>query len=83
MPLGIDPALAQSLRDIDPEHLSVSHWSAVSGLGVLKIQYEWHGDLSVTQQQSHHTVWGLQDSKYIVISLWLSLIIIIIIKALY
>lgn len=25
MPLGIDPALAQSLKDIDPEHLSVSH----------------------------------------------------------
>lgn len=25
MPLGIDPALAQSLKDIDPEHLNVSH----------------------------------------------------------
>lgn len=25
MPLGIDPALVQSLKDIDPEHLSVSH----------------------------------------------------------
>lgn len=34
--MGIDPALVQSLKNIDPEHFSVCHSSAVSGLTVLK-----------------------------------------------
>lgn len=53
MPLGIDPALARPLRDIDPDHLSVSHGSVVSGLGVLEMQCDWCVDVSVTQQQPH------------------------------
>lgn len=48
MPPGIDPALAQPLRDIDPDHLSVSHGSVVSGLWVLEMLYDWHVDVSVT-----------------------------------
>lgn len=68
MPLGIDLALVQSLKDIDPEHLSVSHWSAVSGLGTLKIQYDWSGDPSTSNCRPE---WGVYKSKYI-ISLWLT-----------
>lgn len=68
MPLGIDLALVRSLKDIDPEHLSVSHWSAVSGLGTLKIQYDWSGDPSPSNCRPE---WGVCKSKYI-ISLWLT-----------
>lgn len=34
--MGIDPALVQSLKNIDPEHFSVCHSSAVSSFTVLK-----------------------------------------------
>lgn len=68
MPLGIDLALVQSLKDIDPEHLSVSHWSAVSGLGTLKIQYDWSGDPSPSNCRPE---WGVYKSKCI-IGLWLT-----------
>lgn len=68
MPLGIDPALAQPLRDIDPNHLSVSRGSVVSGL---EIQVDWQLDVSVAQQQSRSV--RIHESKYIAVCLTLSL----------
>lgn len=75
MPVGIDQTLVQSLRDIDPDHLGVSHGSAVSGLGVLEMQDAWmlmsqSPANSLTVPEIHERKY-IQSEQYSSISLWL------------